>query len=283
MEKFFSLEIILEEKMPEYEIEIADYLKIFWENKWLILFGTLLLVIITGGISLFLPKTYESIGIVQLGKIEGTLIDTPNIIRARIEYNPYPEMFIESSGMDISKKDFLVNMETRGNAGFFRLTVKGSSPDITSKYIQYIVDDIATSHMERITKFREHQDQNAKDLESRIASLEKSINEMEEIARSKPSTVRTNVERFILENALAGKENLLMNLKTRYAALKISDVTAKTFPTSLLFLRTPPNPSKPKVKLNLLVAMIVGLMIFMAISLFLEYNKRERHNNRDKT
>jgi uncharacterized protein involved in exopolysaccharide biosynthesis len=269
--------------MPEYEIEIVDYMKILWNRKWLIIFGTFLVVIIAGGVSFMLPKTYEAEGIVQLGKIEGTLIETPNLIRARIEYNPYAEMFIKSSGLDISKKDIRLNVETRGNAGFVRLIVKGPSPDITSKYIQYIVDNIASSHQEKIVKFGELKKQNEKELEQRIASLEESINEMEEIARSKSTTTRDNIEKFIIQNSLAGKETLLMDLKSSYISLKMRDVTSKTFETNLLFLKTPTNPTQPKVKFNMLVSMIIGLMIFMAISLFLEYNKRERHNNKEKT
>ena len=281
MEKFLSLEIILEGRMPEYEIEIVDYIKILWKRKWLILLGTLLVAIITGSVSLVLPKTYESTGVVALGKIEGTLIETPNFIRARIEYSSYAEMFIKSSGMDISKKDIRLDIETRGNAGYVRLTAKGSSPNITSKYIQYIVDDLASSHQEKIEKFIELKKQKEKELEQRIASLEESIDEMEEISHSKTTTTRDNVEKFILQNALTGKETLLMNLKSRYIELKMRDLTSKTFKTNLLFLKTPPHPIQPKVKLNTLVAMIIGMMIFMAISLFLEYNKRERHNNKE--
>ncbi len=269
--------------MPEYEIEIVDYFRILWKRKWLIIFGTMLVVIIAGGVSFVLPKTYEATGIVQLGKIEGKLIETPNLIRARIEYNPYAQMFINSSGMDISKKDIRLNVETRGNAGFVRLTAKGPSPNSTSKYIQYIVDDIASSHQEKMEKFKELKEQNEKELEQRIASLEESINEMEEIARSKSTKTRDNVEKFILQNALVGKETLLMDLKSRYLSLKMKDVTSYTFETNLLFLKTPTNPTQPKVKFNMLVSMIIGLMIFMAISLFLEYNKRERHNNKEKT
>ena len=281
MEKFVTLETILEERMPEYEIEIVDYIKILWKRKWLILLGTLLVAIITGSVSLVLPKTYESTGVVALGKIEGTLIETPNFIRARIEYSPYAEMFIKSSGMDISNRDIRLDIETRGNAGYVRLTAKGSSPNITSKYIQYIVDDLASSHQEKIEKFIELKKQKEKELEQRIAFLEESIDEMEEISHSKTTTTRDNVEKFILQNALTGKETLLMNLKSRYIELKMRDLTSKTFKTNLLFLKTPPHPIQPKVKLNTLVAMIIGMMIFMAISLFLEYNKRERHNNKE--
>lgn len=281
MEKFLSLEIILEGRMPEYEIEIVDYIKILWKRKWLILLGTLLVVIITGSVSFVLPKTYESTGIVELGKIEGTLVEAPNLIRVRIEYTPYAEKFNKNSGMDISKKDIRLNIETRGNSGYIRLTAKGSSPNITSKYIQYIVDDIASSHQEKIEKFIELKKQKEIELEQRIASLEESINEMEEISHSNATTTRDNVEKFILQNALTGKETLLMDLKSGYMELKMKDLTSKTFKTNLLFLKTPPHPTQPKVKLNTLVAMVIGLMIFMAISLFLEYNKRERHNNKE--
>lgn len=282
MEKFLSLEIILEGRMPEHEIEIVDYMKIIWRRKWLVLFGTLLVAIITGAFSLLLPKTFESIGIIQIGKIEGALIEAPNLIRARIEYSPHAEMFIKSNGLDISKKDLRLNIETRANAGLIRLTAKGPSPGITSKYIQYITDNIASSHREIVANSKQLNERSEKELEQRIASLEESISEMEKIARAKSTSPKDNVEKFILQNALTGKENLLMELKSRYTALQMKDLITKTFNTNLIILKTPTSPTQPKVRQNVLIAMFIGLMIFLVISLFLEYNRRERHNSEEK-
>jgi uncharacterized protein involved in exopolysaccharide biosynthesis len=283
VEKFLSLEIFLEGRMPEYEIEIVDYIKILWRRKWLILLGTLLVVLITGGVSFLMTKTYQSTGIVKLGKIEGVLIDSPNIVRARIEYTPYAAMFIKSSGVDMSKKDLRLNIETRGNTGYIRLSAKSSMPDVAPKFIQYIVDDIASSQQEKIGEFLELIEQNKKELEQWISSLEESIQEMEELKRKKATSAQENTRRFVIQNALAEKENLLWSIKSRYSDLKMRAIKTQTFETHLLFQKTPQYATQPNTRLNLLVALIVGLMIFMAISLFLEYNKRDRHNTRKIT
>ncbi|MCD6221259.1 hypothetical protein J7K25_03775 [bacterium] len=79
----------------EDEIDLADYLRIIWKWRKLIISGTLICVFITGIISFLMPKIYEVSSVIEPGIIgfnqKGNFIyiDSPTNIKEKINKGAY--------------------------------------------------------------------------------------------------------------------------------------------------------------------------------------------------
>jgi uncharacterized protein involved in exopolysaccharide biosynthesis len=277
MEEFLVLsESYREDRMPMYEIEVSDYFKIIWKRKWLILFGTLLVVAIAAVASFVLPKTYETVGYLRVGKIAGRFIESPVAVRAQITSTPYTEMYIESKGLDLLKSDFKLRVDAGPRIEIIRFIASGPSREIVQDFLRFVVDDTVSSHTKTYEEVQGLKDQRETELTSQMSYLEGRIAEMREVLQDQRSRGgRRTSELLVLEGAIIGMEAQLSQLKDSYTDLMLRSVTMESNETKLLSFNAPAHPARPNLKLNLFVGLFLGLMIFLAISLFLEYYKRE--------
>ena len=79
----------------EDEIDLADYLRIIWKRKRLIIFGTLICVFVAGIVSFLMPKIYEVSSVIEPGIIgfnkEGSFIYVDSVanIKEKIDKGAY--------------------------------------------------------------------------------------------------------------------------------------------------------------------------------------------------
>jgi len=276
MEEFFLLsELNLEDMMAEYEIEIIDYLKLIWRKKWLIFFGTFLFVIITGAVTLVLPKTYVATAYLQIGKIGGRFIEEPMGLRARIETSHYGEMFIKNKGRSLLKKDLRLKTES-SRVGVIRLTAEGPLREINGEFLRYVITDATSTHEKEYTDALQLKIEREELLVSQIAYLEERIAQMNDaVADSEARMRRGESGIFVFQGALIGMESQLSSLKDSYSNFKMREAVLESYETTLLSVEAPGSPVRPSLRLNVSVALFFGVLIFMAIALFLEYRKRE--------
>jgi uncharacterized protein involved in exopolysaccharide biosynthesis len=276
MEEFSVLsESNWEDRMPVYEIEITDYFRIIWQRKWLIIFGTLLVVVIAAIASVLLPKTYETVAYLRVGKIAGRFIESPVAVRAQITSAPYAEKYIKSKGLDISKSNLRMRVDAGPRVEIIRFTVSGPSRGTIEDFLRYVVEDTVTSHTKTYMEVQELKDQRVQELKSQMSYLEERIGQMKTAIGDQSFTgEKRDSEFLLLEGALIGMEAQLSQLKDSYTDFMLRLATMETVETVLLSLNAPARPARPNLKLNILVGIFLGLMIFIAISLFLEYKKR---------
>jgi uncharacterized protein involved in exopolysaccharide biosynthesis len=261
--------------MTEYEIEIIDYLKLIWRKKWMIAFGTLLLVLITGVVTLFLPKTYVATAYLEIGRIAGRFIEEPMGLRARIGTAHYGEKYIQDQGLSLAQNDLrLKTASTR--VGVVRLTVEGPSRDTNAEFLRYVISDSTSQHAEEYSvaiKLRDEREELLQNqiayLESRIAEINETITDFE--ARMKKG--ETGI--FVIQGALIGMETQLANLKDSYSNFTLRDLILQTYETEVLAVEVPRSHARPSLRLNVSVALFLGLLLSMAVALIREYLKRE--------
>lgn len=263
-----------EDRMPVYEIEVTDYFKIIWRRKWLIFFGTVLVVGIATIASIALPKTYEAVGYLRIGKIAGRFIDTPVAVRAQIMGTPYVEMYIQNNGLDLSKSDFKMRVDAGARIEIIRITVNGPSREILANFLRYVIEDTVASHTKTYDELQGLKNQRVQELEKQIAYLEERIAEMQEILGKEDSGgAKRQTGSLVLMSAVVGMEAQLSQLKDRYTDFMLRIATMENEESRFLHIDASDNPIRPNLKLNVLIGLFLGFMIFVAVSLFLEYNK----------
>jgi uncharacterized protein involved in exopolysaccharide biosynthesis len=284
MEEFFVLsEPNWEVRMPEYEIEVTDYFKIIWKRKWLIFFGTLFVVGIAAIASFVLPKTYETVGYLRIGKIDGRFIESPVAVRAQITSAPYAEKYIQSKGLNLSKSDFRLIVDAGARIEIIRFTASGPSRETIEDFLRFVVDDTVSSHRETYMEVRELKDQREQELKSQMSYLEERITEMKRNLKNQESSgERRTAELLVLEGAIIGMETQLSQIKDSYTGLVLNSAAMESNETVLLTASAPASPARPNLRLNILVGSFLGLMIFIAIALFLEYYRREDQGKFEK-
>lgn len=262
--------------MPEYEIELTDYFRIIWRRKWLIALGTLLVVVIAAMVSVVLPKTYEAVGLLRVGEIAGRFIDSPVAVRAQITSTPYAEKYIQSKGLNLPASDFRLRVEAGPRIEIIRLTANGPSGETIQDFLRYVVEDTVSSHKRTYREVQELKDQREQELKNQISRLEERIAQIKKDLTGQDSRrERREPATLILEGALIGMEAQLSGLKNSYTDFMLRSALVESSETRLLSVKVAAHPVRPNLKLNILVAIILGFMVFMALSLFLEYNQRK--------
>jgi uncharacterized protein involved in exopolysaccharide biosynthesis len=157
-----------------------------------------------------------------------------------------------------------------------RFTASGPSRETIRDFLRFVVADTVSSHGETYDEVQRLKDQREQELKSQMSYLEERITEMNEVLKDQKSRGdRRTSELLVLEGAIIGMEAQLSQLKDSYTDLMLRAVTMESNETELLSFNAPAHPARPNLRLNLLVGLFLGLMIFIAISLFLEYYKRE--------
>lgn len=97
----------------ETEVELMDYLNVFWKKKWLIVLPTLFCVITAGLISIIIPPEWETDIIIQPskflfkteeGRFEEYVVTNPRQIAGQINQETYNQLI--SAELNIFIKDF---------------------------------------------------------------------------------------------------------------------------------------------------------------------------------
>lgn len=95
--------------MPEDEIELIDYINVIRRKKWMIVIGTLSLMIVVGIASFLIKPVYEIDTIVQPGKlwvenlggnISEVIIEDPRQIADKVQHQSYNSMVIQELGIE---------------------------------------------------------------------------------------------------------------------------------------------------------------------------------------
>jgi capsular polysaccharide biosynthesis protein len=114
------------------EINLMDYLNVLWKRKWLIIIPTLIIVIIVGVRSFFLPKVWEIDALIQPskylieidgGEISEVIAEDPKQIASRISEAAYNSLIAEELNMEIRSFPG-ITAENINNTNLIRVSLK---------------------------------------------------------------------------------------------------------------------------------------------------------------
>jgi len=294
----------------EDTIELIDLLRVVWKWKWFIIIlwfiiiFTLVCAIGAGVISFAMPKIYEVSMMIEPGILDTdptTGIDSPSNIKSKIDSNAYNRKILR--GIDTDSKEYHIRLKTSQEKGSNAIRIWLETED-TNKAIKLL----AALFYELRKEYQHYVDQRQLDLDYEIAKIKGKLdvsvgqkNSLEhEITSMKANTERTIEERnALLQNGSNGSDklslliytNIVQNNMAHYNNLnsQLGDLLEKieTLKPQLDKLRTKKqsienikliqkpqssiNPVKPKKKLNVMLAFVLGLFVSIFLSFFIEY------------
>jgi len=260
------------------EVELIDYIRVIFKRKlwifWIFLMAVLLGLIIT----LVSPKIYESRAIVELGKLNGSTIEGPEELIEVLKEKPALQEIAQLMGIEKASEQSLgrikndLSIKTKIGTNIIMISAQERSPEKAQETVQATADFIVERHLNiaheknlflqaRINEI-ENQIKSAEDrsklLQLKIDQLGQPGSEAEAIALG----AYLQNQRFALES--------INDLKSDLGELKIKLIENKnSYISSSPTL--PKRKIKPSLKLNLIVAGLLGIFIGLFWVFLLEW------------
>jgi len=304
----------------ENEKELMDYLNVIWKRKWLIIIPTFVIVVAVGVYSFFLPQIWEVDAIIQPckgffqnqeGQFREYVVDDPKHIAVKINQRTYNSLIATELNLDIRSFPEL-KAENLRDTKLVKIYAKVNDVE-KAKLILYSLFnhlkrdldkevDVEMKGMEEEIRTYKNKlnivKQRKKDIEKEMSDIRKRIESLEKEQRlSLKKENRSESESLTmllysneiqqslryhneLNELLSSKKieeqdiNLeISNLNERKRRIDYTQLIQE--PTSSL------GPVFPKKKRNVMIAGILGLMIFTSLAFFLEYIEKQKIKVKD--
>ncbi len=274
----------MEAYLSEEEIELIDYLRVIWKRRWLIVGGTLACMIVALVVSLIQPEMYQTTLDLKIGQVWQNPVDDPNLVAAVINNEPFLDKVRQKTGLSytaykmkkgntvvakvVDKAPLLVNVVTREH-----------SPEKAVELAETVADLVIHEHQLRFDELMSEHIRYEKELEGQVQAMQREIQELETTLKRQRTNSQVNASAVVLlQTQLAGEKGQLVNFAKELREVK-SNNNSKARSENTLVTFPPPIPEEhvnPKTGLNMAIAGIVGLMIFLMLAFFLEYLEQAR-------
>jgi len=262
------------------EIDLMEYLQVLWKWRLLIIFGTFACAVIAGVVSLSLPKSYEATEVIEIGKVREKHLAKTNEVKGIIESESFMSDVIHNLSLKESPKDLLEKIKVKGINGtsMFKLSAQGNSPKEAANIAKTIANLLIKKHKKKFDALMKLQSSYRESLRKDVREMEKEIYLRRTTLKNISENPGVNVPAVILlQQGLLEAENRLYTLKEKLQNLEVSLSPSNSYNTRVVAEPvTPEKPIKPKVKLNMLISVVLGLMVFTLLSFFLEYIHKYR-------
>jgi len=291
----------------EDTIELIDLLRVVWKWKWMIIIFTLVCALIAAIVSFAMPRVYEVSVIIEPGVIDidpnGKFIylDSASNIKSKIDSQAYNSKIYKRLNADPKKLNLKFKTIQPRNSNTLKISLEAND---TSKSIQAL----STLFHELVKEYQHYIDSRKSELDQKIAMNKRQLNVSageKKYLEKEITTMKANTNRIIEErNMLLKKgcsdpdklslliytniiqQNMAHNndlnkqlgeLMAKIEEMKSEMETFKIKKNSIASIRLlqPPQssiyPIKPKKKLNVMLAFVIGFFISIFLAFFLEY------------
>jgi len=292
--------------MEEYQVELMDYIKVFWKRKWLIIIPTLICVLIVGVISFLLPLVWE-IDLIILPShvlyqtkeaefVEFTF-DAPQKIAWQINQGQYERII--SNELKINLRELPdIKAENLKDTKLVRAFIREKNIEKAKLILSTLFIHLKKSLDEKPILEKERASKKREILKSRIEGLETELDLVKKRVEFLESAQRENLKKGarnegeILGNLLYSNEILLglryydeldellnkkkideMEEERRFKGIELTKIIKE--PTSSIA------PVAPKKKFNIITTGIISLFVFSMLALFLDYLKNQKLKSND--
>jgi capsular polysaccharide biosynthesis protein len=278
-------------EIQEEEIDLREYINVLLKRKGIIIFIFLIAVITAALVSYFvLSPVYQSSVIFSIALMDNRPTTT---ITAQIENN-VPIIRIDEA-LEIINSNFIldevakrtslnipsdqlraqIKVENVKDTNFIRIIVEADSPEkakiLAESVVKVFIEKNQSKYTEKIILIEKR----LKVLEQEIAEFEGNIQEIE-IMKKKVSTSEelSETERYfqtsILLNSSFSERNLYNDLIYQINTLQQRLNNFEDFKI-INYAQLPASPTKPNIKLNILIAGVLGLFVAVFVAFFLEF------------
>jgi len=267
------------------EVELIDYIRVILKRKLWVFWSFILFILAGLVITLLMPKIYESRAIVSIGNLNSNLIEGPEELIEVLKENPAFEQIAQLMGIENPseqdaeriKKNLKIKTKTRTN--IMLISAQERSPQNAQAIVQATADFIIKRHLTIIQEKNLFLQARIKEIENQIKSAEEQsellqlkidqLNQPVTEAQATALVAYLGSRRFVIES--------INILKSDLSAAKIELIENKN--SYLSSSPTVPNKKiKPSLKLNLIVAGLLGIFIGLFWVFLLEWWQ----NNKEK-
>lgn len=270
------------EPQTESTIEIREYLRVLMERKWWAIL-TVAIVTATAIItSLLITPIYQATAtiLVKEQAVPAALFGeyTPEVsiqpernLQTQVQLlglRPLAESVIQKLGLKVTPQEFLnmVKIEPLRLTNLIDINVEHTDPALAATIAnemanQYITWSKETS-LRELTKAKEEIGAKLEETKSELEAVSREIAEI----RAGGGTVSQEKEA-----RLEMLNNLYLILSEKYEGLRINEAMQKGGAELVSAAIVPDEPIKPRIKLNAILALVVGLMLGVGLAFFIEY------------
>jgi len=204
------------------EVELIDYLLVLWKRKWLILGGTLSLLIFAAVLCFVLPPIWEVDAIFlpsrfvsqnEQGNYEEILVTDAKQVAGQIEQESFNNLIAAELSLDIKKFPKL-RAENLKDTNLVRISVKDKNPDRATSIINSLFEHVKEEMDRKINA-------EVKAIDTRISANEKEIQRKELDIKSKEIEIsRIRQEIVSLEKKMKISEERFASIAEEMKAVK---------------------------------------------------------------
>jgi len=267
--------------MPEEdEVILYDYIKVISKRKWLIIIGTFACILTAGLVSLSLPRTYEAVLDLKIGKVWGTPIEDPHLVSQKLTSEALLARVIEKLDLEISSQGLKGAVRTSVlHDSLVRLLARANTPQKATEVVNAVANLVVEEHQDRYERVMTPYYQYEKDLAAQIKKVENNISAMEATLSHLQKDPQTNAPTVILLQAqLEEKEARLVGFVRELRDVHISNYSLMK--SSMTQVENPPvkpeSPVSPRKKRIVLIAGVLGGIVALFMAFFLEYLEKMR-------
>jgi len=262
--------------VEEKEVDLRDYLRML-RKRWKIILIVFLISTATAAIvSLLLPKTYESTGMVRIGRMRDKLLEEPSTIIEIFKTRPILGKVAEELNIPATQEkigELASRIKLREKSGLLEIRGRGESPEEALKLTKAVTAVL-------LKRYEQIFEQAKLILEEYLASGKKGLDEMEKeikmLQRKIDELEATNSE--AKARVAQGYMESLERYRDRYEQLQLDLRTKKmeesygTYSSELVIAPTIPERAiAPRKKQNVMIAGILGLFVGFVCAAMVEY------------
>ena len=271
--------------MEEDNIELADYLRVIWKRKILIIVGTLVCMVAAWVVSLWLPEIYRAEALISIGK---TVIYLPP---SSSSSSPPPHSLIP---FDTSKNlaesipveyglngeealKYPLKVEVVGGNSLIKATLEGPDRRRVEELLKGVVNGIIDGHLREAEGSIQPYRVFIGNMEAEIEVVKKGIVELEAKLKKMNTEKVDPVAVVMAQNNLWQRSDNLRNIQRNHVLYRTFVDSFKEYKTRLIGgVKAGKTPVKPKKKLIVLTAGAVGLMMSLFLAFFIGYLRKVR-------
>ncbi len=275
----------------EEEIDLRDLLLVLWRYRKMILGIFLAAVVVSAAVSFMLPPVYQVKAVISLGNISGntgqpTTVISPAVAKEMLQSGDLFREAVVSAGLDLS--DPLIRSYKEGlkaepvkDTNLIQITMETRDPAKGREILDKMVAIFARKGGEGFNKQRELTESELKRVKADLTDVEKNIKSTKDALTALAGTageLTAELQRARLLDALSRfqdqRERLLdkkLSLEQSLSSIQGIEVIEKP--------AVPTAPVRPRKKLNIAVAGVLGLMVGVFAAFTLDYFRRNPLNS----
>ena len=267
----------------EDAVELIDYLRVVWKYRYLIVIGVVFCSVAAAAWSFALPKVYRASTILEVNT--ETRKDLPSVVVANIKAGMFDSQIREKIA-ETSKSSTIPHLSFKvsnpKNSNMIRISYETADIKMGKTILEFLNRVIIRGYQKEVDELKHLillKEENKKNIETRIDALSNQIklvdNAIVKREKDKKSMGIDDVSGLILlrnslRDSLFEQKSLLLDTEESLAELRSS--YEKGGPVKIIQKATSHSrPVKRKMRLNILLAGIVGLFLSIFLALFIEY------------